>query len=255
MKQNYLRCFSGVALAALLLLSSCHSSYQLAKVEGSKIEISSKWDAHPDEYAVNILAPYKAQIDSIMTPVVGKSAMDMKATRPESLLSNLVADVLRNAAEPYLGHPADVALTNVGGLRSSLSAGDITFSNIYEILPFENSLCIVTLKGSNLRMLMENIAGAGGEGVSNVRLEISKEGKLISAMVGGKEIDDERLYEVATVDYLAEGNDKMLAFLKGEKKICPEGVTIRDIFLSYVKKQTAAGKEITSALDGRITVK
>ncbi|WP_321334642.1 5'-nucleotidase [uncultured Bacteroides sp.] len=255
MKQFYLNRLSGVALVGLLLLSSCHSSYQLKKVEGSRIEISSKWDRNPDKEATAILAPYKTEVDSLMTPVVGKSAMDMEAGRPESLLSNLVADVLRNATVPYLGRPADLAVTNMGGLRSSLSAGDITFSNIYEILPFENSLCIVTMKGSNLRTLMENIAGAGGEGVSNVRLEISKDGKLLSAKVGGEPIDDNRLYEVATLDYLAEGNDKMVAFLQGEKKVCPDGATMRDLFFSYVKKQTAAGKEITSAIEGRITVK
>jgi hypothetical protein len=47
-----------------------------------------------------------------MTPVIGKSAMDMKADRPESLLSNLVADVLRQAASNYIGKPADMAVTN-----------------------------------------------------------------------------------------------------------------------------------------------
>lgn len=255
MKHYYLNYSLGAFLVLLLAFSSCSSPYELTKIEGSRIEISSKWDAHPDEQAVAILAPYKARIDSVMTPIIGRSAMDMKAARPESLLSNLVADVLRDAAKPYLGKPADVGVTNVGGLRSSLSAGDIAYSNIYEILPFENSLCIVTMKGTALRALMENIAASGGEGVSNVRLVISKDGKLLSALVNGKEIEDNRLYEVATVDYLSEGNDNMVAFLQGEKKVCPEGVTLRNIFLDYVKKQTAAGKEITSKVDGRITVK
>lgn len=78
---------------------------------------------------------------------------------------------------------------------------------------------------------------------------------MLSALVDGKTIDPDKIYEVATLDYLAEGNDKMVAFLKGQKKICPEGATMRDIFLEYVKQQTAAGKEITSSIEGRIVVK
>ena len=65
---------------------------------------------------------------------------------PESLLSNLIADVLREAAVEVLGKPADMGLINIGGIRNSLTEGDITTENIYEILPFENSLCVLTMK-------------------------------------------------------------------------------------------------------------
>lgn len=74
--------------------------------------------------------------------------MTMEKGGPESLLSNLVADVLKGAATQVLGKPADMGLMNMGGLRNILSEGEITCGNIYEILPFENSLCVVTLKGS-----------------------------------------------------------------------------------------------------------
>ena len=60
---------------------------------------------------------------------------------------------------------------------------------------------------------------------------------------------------VATIDYLADGNGRMDAFLQAEKRECPEDATLRGLFLDYVRKQTAEGKIITSKLDGRITVK
>ena len=47
----------------------------------------------------------------------------------------------------------------------------------------------------------------------------------------------------------------MEAFLQADDRVCPEGATLRGLFLDYVRQQTAAGKKITSALDGRITVK
>ena len=53
-----------------------------------------------------LLAPYKAKVDSIMYRVVGTAEMSMDKGAPESLLSNLLADVLRNAAAQVLGKPA-----------------------------------------------------------------------------------------------------------------------------------------------------
>ena len=217
MKQTYEKLFSGVALMALLMLSSCQSPYKLVNTEGSMITIDSVWDTHPD--------------------------------------ANLVADVLKGAATQVLGKPADMGLMNMGGLRNILSEGEITCGNIYEILPFENSLCVVTLKGSVLKELFAAIAACKGEGVSGVRLEITKDGKLLDGTIGGKPIDDNKLYTVATIDYLADGNDGMGPLAKAEKRDCPPGATLRGLFMDYVEQQTKAGKKITSRMEGRITVK
>ena len=88
-----------------------------------------------------------------------------------------------------------------------------------------------------------------------IRLEITKDGKLLNAFVGEKPLKDDQLYTVATIDYLADGNGRMDAFLQAEKRVCPEDATLRGLFLDYVRKQTAEGKAITSKLDGRITIK
>lgn len=255
MKKQTFSLFPGVVLSVALLLGSCHSSYEVTKVEGGRILMDSVWDAEPDAEAVALLAPYKAQMDSVMYRVVGTAEMSMNRFRPESLLSNLVADVLREAAVEVQGKPADMGLINVGGIRSSLAEGNITIENIYEILPFENSLCVLTMKGSAMKLLFENIAARYGEGVSGVQLEISKDGKLLRASLAGKPVEDDRDYTVATVDYLADGNDGLTAFLQADKKVCPEGATLRGLFIKYVEKQTAAGKKVTSRMEGRVIVK
>lgn len=262
MKQNYAKIISGFILAGLLTFSSCQSThemaktdYQIAKVEGRMIDIDAKWDTHPDADAVAILKPYKEKIDSMMYEVIGSSEQKMDKGHPESLLSNLVAEVLRQAATKVQDKPADMGLVNMGGLRNILPAGDITVGTVYEILPFENSLCVMKMKGTHLKALLTSIASLKGEGVSGIRMEITKDGKLLNATVGGQPIDDNKLYTVATIDYLADGNGSMEAFLQADDRVCPEGATLRGLFLDYVRQQTAAGKKITSALDGRITVK
>ena len=190
----------------------------------------------------------------MMYRMVGTAEMSMDRGIPESLLSNLVADVLRGAAVQVLGKPADMGLVNIGGLRNVLTEGPVTCGNIYEILPFENSLCVVTLKGADLNHLFENIAACGGEGVSGVQLHITKDGKLLRATVAGKPVVEDRMYTVATIDYLADGNDGMTALIRAEKRECPQGATLRSLFMDYVERQTAEGKKITSRMEGRITV-
>lgn len=253
MKSNQLLLLHALFWAGLLGLSSCKADKKIS-ITTSRTEMTAEWDSMPNEKANEVFAPYKAKVDSIMDPVIGESAMDMTAKRPESLLSNLVADVLRQSATPHIGRPADVAIINVGGLRNSLSKGEITYRTIYEILPFENSLCILSLKGSDVKELMRDIIKVGGEGLSNVKITVTKDMDPVDVKIGDQPINDDQLYAIATVDYLAEGNDRMTAFKRAEKRICIEEATIRDIFLEYVKSEAAQGKALTSQMEGRVTI-
>lgn len=192
MKQTYAKYLMVAALAGGFLFTSCRTArettaqYEVTKVEGSMITIDSVWDTHPNAKAAEILKPYKEKVDAMMYEVIGTSAMKMDKGGPESLLSNLVAGVLQQAAVQVLGKPADMGLVNMGGLRNILPEGDITVGDVFEILPFENSLCVLTMKGTDLRRLFEAIASLHGEGVSGIRLEITKDGKLLNAFVGEK---------------------------------------------------------------------
>lgn len=89
---------------------------------------------------------------------------------------------------------------------------------------------------------MQNIATVQGEGISNINLEINKAGDVLSAKVGGQEIDEAKIYTVATIDYLADGNDGMTALMQSQSRQCPDGATLRGLFLDYVNKQAAQKK-------------
>ena len=78
------------------------------------------------------------------------------------------------------------------------------------------------------------------------QVKVSKDGKLLQASIAGKPVEDDRDYTVATIDYLADGNDGMTAFLQADKRECPDGATLRGLFMKYVEKQTAAGKKVSS---------
>ena len=244
-----------IVVVALLVFVSCRTSYEVTEVEVSRLTVDSSLDTLDYSPMTALLAPYRHGVDSMMTRVVGTAAMSMDNSRPEDLLSNLVADVLRYAAKPILGKEADMGLVNLGGLRATLSEGTITCGNVYEILPFENSLCVLTLKGEQMRQLLETIARRGGEGVSGIQILISRDGDLLEARVGGQPINPDATYTVATIDYLAEGNSDMTALTLATERICPEGATLRGLFMDYVERETAAGRVITSKIEGRIRVK
>ena len=79
-----------------------------------------------------------------------------------------------------------------------------------------------------------------------------KERKVSSVTVDGLPVDENRVYKISTLDYLADGNNDMDA-LRNAIKATHTGM-LRDVMIDYVKEQTRQGSEITSRLDGRITV-
>ena len=132
---------------------------------------------------------------------------------------------------------------NMGGIRNSLPEGEVTYGMVYEITPFENAVCVLTLDGKTLMELFRQIAGRGGEGLSGAKLVISPDGKLLSAEVGGRPVDEGKDYTVATIDYLAEGNDRMAAFREAKSKTFPpEPLLLRTVFLDYVKECERKGR-------------
>lgn len=239
-----------------ILLASCSSTYQLTNVSRSRIIIDSTYDVSTDSRAWRYIAPFKQKVDSIMSPVVGRASEYMNAERPESKLSNLLADILVWCGKDY-GEKADFAVYNMGGMRSAFAKGDITYGDVLDVAPFENKICFVTLKGDKVNELFRQIASVGGEAVSHgVELVISKDGKLLSAKLNGKDIDPKAEYRVATIDYVAQGNDKLEAFKSSTGLKSPSGTddNVRQVIVKYMKEKLANGEEIYSRIEGRIKI-
>ena len=237
-------------LPFLTLQFASAQQYNVKSTKWKRIEVTSELDAKPDSQALAIIAPYKVSVDSVMSPVLGMSRVAMNPNRPESLLSNWAADVMVEGSTATGLPAADMGLVNIGGLRNNMPKGIVRKGDVILISPFENSLVVLEMKGKDLLNLIQNIAAVGGEGVSSsVRLVISKDGKLISATINGEKISHKRTYTVATLDYLAEGNDKMYA-LKKAKKRHEIGLKTRDVMIESIIKH----RIIDAKMEGRITI-
>lgn len=245
------------ALGALLTGTSCTSHYKIVNVDRTRIVIDDRYDQSPDSAAIAFLEPYKHAVDSMSCPLVGKAAMDLEKGRPESRLSNLLSDILVWGAE-RIGDKPDFAIYNMGGIRATIAKGDITYGDVLDVAPFENKLFMLTLSGEKVLQLMSEIAANGGEGVSkSVRMVITEDGKLVSVTINGKEIDKSKSYRIATIDYLAQGNDGMEAFKAGTdtKSLTEDKYNSRFVIMDYFKSQQSQGKVIKAEIEGRITVK
>ena len=243
-------------LAVLMVASSCKSHYEVASVQRTRILVDSRYDAKPDAAAAEFLKPYKHVVDSIMGPVVGRSARYMTTQHPEGTLPNLLADIMVWAAKDYQEKP-DFGVYNMGGVRADLPKGEVTYGDVLDVAPFENKIAFVTLSGDNVQELFEQMASVYGEGVSHsVRMVISKDGKLLDATINGQPIDRQKDYRIATIDYLLGGTDKMEAFKKGRDINSPQETAnnSRFIIMNYFREMTKQGKEVDSQIEGRVTI-
>lgn len=247
-----LGCLAGVAM-----LASCSSHYVVTGVERTRLLVDSRYDRQPDTDALAFITPYKTTVDSVMSPVVGAIDHYMEAKRPESDLSNLMADILLWGGKAYNEQP-DMAIYNMGGIRAAFAKGTVTYGDVVDVAPFENKISFLTLSGTKLLQLFREMASVGGEGVSHgVEMVITRDGKLVSVRLNGKEIDPQGSYRVATLDYLAHGNDRLDAFKSKTDFVSPqdEHNNVRYIIADYFREKAAKGEVVNATVEGRVKVK
>lgn len=250
MKKIVLSCVVAVMAAG------CSTGYEVVKVEKERLLVDSRYDKSLSASLDSMMAPYTNRVDSLMSPVVGRTKKAMKTERPESDLSNLLADILVWAGDRY-GEKPVLGVYNMGGMRASLNAGDVTYGDILEVAPFENKICFLTMSGMHLMELFKQIASVGGEGVSRgVEMVITKDRQLKSVRLHGKEIVPLADYRVVTIDYLAQGNDHMEAFKQKRHLNAPRGKenNSREVIIDYFKTMLKQGKAVDADVEGRIVV-
>jgi 2',3'-cyclic-nucleotide 2'-phosphodiesterase (5'-nucleotidase family) len=217
------------------------------------IEMDSTWDLEANPAMIALVESYKTILDSEMNTPVGTAAQTLVKGYPQSLLTNFTADAIQQIAEELMGD-IDFAVMNVGGLRSTLNQGTITLGNLYEIYSFDNRLVVLELPGKAVKEFFDFIAYHGGQGLSkSIQLVVNKR-EIESLKINGQMLDENKTYRVATIDYVAEGNDGMVAFKQAMGSI-DSNETLRDLMIQYVKKLTVNNQEANATIDDRITIK
>jgi len=215
--------------------------------------IDSTYDAAPPTQVAHLMEYYRPEMERQMMQVLGFAPVEMHAFRPQSPLSNFAADALLAVAQRHTQSPIDFSITNFGGLRASFPRGEIRLYDVYAVFPFENTLVIIDLKGTDVEELFNNFARRNRvEALGNVEVEIT-DGTISKLLIAGQPFDPQRRYRVATIDFLLGGGDSVAA-IRNAVAVEETGIMIRDAVVLYISMLQSQGKEIETSIDGRIKI-
>ncbi|KAA0576555.1 bifunctional metallophosphatase/5'-nucleotidase [Azospirillum sp. B21] len=218
----------------------------------------------PDPEVEAVVEGYTRRLDSDLAAVIGTTATELDSRKDvvrsrESSMGNLIADALRETLK------ADVAITNGGGIRADAlhPAGyRLTRRDIFAELPFGNVGVLVEMSGQDLISTLEHGVGKVEEKagrfpqVSGLTMTYDPKApagrRVTSVTVGGKPIDPQATYRVATNDYMLKGGDGYAAFPRSKVIVDASGaVLLATIVMNHVESK----KTVTSAVEGRIVAK
>ncbi len=219
-------------LSAFLVLTGCRVAQSVTQIQPQK-NISIAPELPEDAAVVNIIAPYKKSLEDQMNAKISHTAVDLNKQGDNSNLGNLLADFTLQGANAWSIQnkmPAvDAAVINSGGIRSTIGVGDIFLRHIYEVMPFENELVVVKMKGADVQYLFDYyLETQKNNPVSGLKIETAN-GKITTQTINGKILDPAKIYYIATSDFLAMGGDNMKFFGRGE--MISTGIKLRDLYV------------------------
>lgn len=203
-----------------------------------------------------VLSNYKDKVEGLLKEKIG-SANDTfpnaNSRKAETAIGDLVTDAMKflTAAQGV-----DFAINNGGGIRADLPAGDVTLKSIFTVLPFDNSVTVLKLKGTDIQALFDFIVTTPGKGAfpqvsDGVSYTINLvTNKCENVLIGGKPIDPAKIYTIATNSYMATGGDGYVMF-KNALSVYETSQFQRDALIAYIRQ---LGKPLVPEIKGRITI-
>lgn len=161
-----------------------------------------------------------------------------KVRAGETNLGDLLTDAMRDVSG------ADVAITNGGGIRASIKAGDVTQGDVITVLPFGNQIVTLKVTGDDIKAALENGVSdypnpkGGFPQVSGLTYKIDpaqpKGSRVHSVLVGGKPLNASQTYLLATNDFMSAGGDEYSMF--GKHPQAGMYGSLDEALISYMKK-------------------
>ncbi len=233
--------------------------YRETLEDGSRVFKFAGEELEEDAVLLSQLQPYADEVDAVLSEVIGEATapfINDDSRAKETAIGNAVADSMLWYIQS-MGMKADFAFQNGGGIRTSLADGPIQKQTVYEVLPFDNSVAVVTFTGEQVLALLNKTPSAVGHGaMPQVSQGISftidtASGTATDILIGGKPLDLKAKYVVATNSYLASGGDGYAIFTESTDYY-DTSLMQRDAFIEYI---IAQGGVMTPQVEGRITIK
>jgi 2',3'-cyclic-nucleotide 2'-phosphodiesterase (5'-nucleotidase family) len=250
------RSFSYALLITLVFVFySCSTHFNLTQYETKNLPVNQNVNKLDSQLVLHYI-PFKQQLEQDMQRVISVSENELVKDKPESYLTNFLADLLIEEGEIEFQKTGkvealSVSYFNYGGIRTFLPKGEITVGKIFELMPFENEMVFLKLSGVQVHEFLNHIAEKGGDSVGGCRFVIANK-KAKDIKINGEPLKNSKFYWLVTNDYVANGGDGLEVFTYRDE-IINTGIKIRDVIISHLEKQQEKGVKITAKLDGRIT--
>jgi 2',3'-cyclic-nucleotide 2'-phosphodiesterase (5'-nucleotidase family) len=230
-----------VLFITFLIFTSCSTKpYNVSKIEGRKIEINQELPIVTE--FETFIKPYRDHINKDLDSVLAfaPETLDKSKGQWQTNIGNFMADVCFDKAsmlfEKRHQKKIDICLLNHGGIRSIIPKGSITSRTAFEVMPFENSIVVIALKGEQIEeMATYLISEKKPHPVSGLKININASDEIISILVNNQTVNKSQTYFVATSDYLSNGGDNMKFFQKNEG-VFDLDYKIRNVLIDHFKE-------------------
>jgi len=242
-----------------------------------------------DEDVLDLTQDITEQFEDLLNEVVAISDVDLITHDPEDEEERLIrkqetnlGDFCADAYRAVTG--ADVAFINGGGIRAEIKAGDVTYGDLINIHPFGNSICVVEATGREIMDTLEMAyrgVGTGEDGSflhvsglsctidigikSTVQVDdkemfvkVAGERRVKDVLINGQPIEPEKIYTVASHDYLLKHGGGGNPLFADNKLLQDEVMLDNQVLITYIRqhlKGIITEEQYGQALgEGRITI-
>ncbi len=214
------------------------------KLKDIKVALLPLWteETGQDPAVLNTIAGFTAAVEQAMGKVIGHADTDL-GFAPDGLDSD-IGNWLCDATRAQAG--TEMAFQNTAGIRAEIKRGEIKVRDLYQVMPFDNTIVTLKMTGAQIKSLMTYNLHDGSRSamqVSGLEVEFKKgaDGKVTDVRLkkDGREIKPEEEFFVATNNYLAFGGSGGREFSKG-KDIKDTLVNVRDAMAQYLTASPVA---------------
>lgn len=225
------------------------SGYELpAYIDGDLLTLFTE-ELIPDPAVKDSIERMQAEAEKGMDENVGEAVIHLsRGVGAQSLIGNLVMDAMLEEVG------ADFSFLNLGGVRDDINQGQVTYRDVFDVLPFESQIVTLNISGALLKEILEirvsyghhGLRIAGGEVVYNKTLPNFQ--RVTKLKIAGKDWDPNKIYKVATTDFLMAGNAGLTILTEiPQEQITYNYIIMRDALANYFRRH----KIVTAKIDNR----
>lgn len=233
-------------LISILFALSCSTSYKAETIQYSNYRIQQ--NAVESKSLTPVIKPYSDSVNKLMNAVIGYNEKQLEKKRQANALGFFITDAYLEMARQKVNAKVDAAFMNSGGIRlPDLPAGAITRGKIYELMPFDNLMVLLKLKGNQLKQYLDTLAATEGVIQSGITMQIVNR-TAQQVMVAGKPLDLNAEYIIAHSDYVAM-NSNLLKNIDRNTN----GYLLRDAIIDYIRVLNSENRKITVSNIDRVS--